>query len=459
MTTDIFYLVAGLMFIFGIKNLTKVKTARRGNLLAATAMLLAVVATLLHMETIGWALIIAGLIAGGLIGVVLALFVKITAMPQLVAVFNGLGGGASTLVALSYVWSRDGVSLGGLDLTTVVLSLLIGTVAFTGSVVAFGKLQGLLSSRPFLFWGSKSLNLLLFLAVPTLAVALVVWPASFHATEQALLIVGIAALLGILLVTPIGGADMPVVISLLNAYSGLAAASTGFVLQNLVLIISGALVAASGLILTKIMCKAMNRSLTNVLFGGFGQEVSSGNAESAYTSVKGTGPEEAAMILDGGQRVVIVPGYGMAVAQAQHAVKELTDYLEKNGKQVLFAIHPVAGRMPGHMNVLLAEADIDYEKLKTLEEANQEFRNTDVVIVIGANDVVNPAAVQDKISPIYGMPTLKVHEARTVLVVKRSLSPGFAGIKNELFEAENALMLFGDGKKMVCELLTELKEL
>jgi len=462
---DFIYLLAAVLFIFGIKQLTKVKTARKGNMLAAFAMFLAVLATLLkmHFETgrIGWGYIIAGIVIGGAIGAFLSIRVKMTEMPQLVAMFNGFGGGASVLVALSYFWVNmaSGIVLDNFNITTVILSVIIGTVTFTGSVTAFGKLHGIVRSRPVLFRGNNLLNLLLFLAVISLGVYIFLIKANSAATPLMFLImVALTAILGILLVTPIGGADMPVVISLLNSYSGIAAAATGFVLKNNLLIISGALVGASGLILTRIMCKAMNRSLVNVLFGGFGATPKEGKEDSEYKNITELSPEETALILESADSVVFVPGYGLAVAQAQYAVQELAELLEKLGKKTFYAVHPVAGRMPGHMNVLLAEANAPYEKILDIDKANPEFRNTDVVFVIGANDVVNPAAATDKGSPIYGMPILKAYKAKTVIVIKRSLSPGFAGIKNELFENDNTQMLFGDAKEVFVKLKQEMEE-
>lgn len=449
---DFSYLVAAVLFILGIMGLTKVKTAKRGNLLAALGMLLAVVVTLMSRAEFGWGYIISGIVIGGLIGSVLARKVKMTAMPELVAVFNGFGGGASVLVALTYVLTNN--NLLQFDSITVALSIVIGTVTFTGSLIAFSKLRGLISSRPILFFGNKTLNLILFLAVIGFAVKFFLGGLFF----DVVIVIIIAAILGILLVTPIGGADMPVVIALLNSYSGLAAAATGFVLKNNVLIISGALVGASGIILTKIMSKAMNRSLANVLFGGFGAVEEKGKAH-GYKNIKESSAEEAALMLESVNSVIIVPGYGLAVAQAQFAVEELTKILEKRNVKVSYAIHPVAGRMPGHMNVLLAEANVPHEKLMDLEHINPEFKNTDVVIVVGANDVVNPAAANDKSSPIYGMPILKAHEARTVLVIKRSLSPGFAGIDNELFDHENTMMIFGDAKQVLQSMVKEIQEL
>ncbi len=450
--TNSVYLFAAVLFIFAIKQLTHVRTARRGNFLSAIAMLIAVTITIVNMETIGFPYIIAGFIIGGLIGAIISQKVKMTAMPQMVAVFNGMGGGASVLVASSYFLRNPILTTG--DLTTTIISVIIGAVTFTGSIIAFLKLQGLINSRPILFKGNNILNIILFIGVITLAVYLVL-------TNNILLLwllIAVTLILGILLVTPIGGADMPVVISLLNSYSGLAAAAAGFVLKNPVLIISGALVGASGIILTRIMCKAMNRSLVNVLFGGFGQKETKKD-DSEYTNIKETSPDEAALILDNSSSVIFVPGYGMAVAQAQYAVRDLADLLQKKKIKVSYAIHPVAGRMPGHMNVLLAEANVPYEQLKDLDSINSEFQNTDVVIIIGANDVVNPAATKEESSPIYGMPILNAHKAKTVLMIKRSLSPGFAGIKNELFDYDNTLMLFEDAKTAVLKLVQELKEL
>ncbi|HII17607.1 TPA: NAD(P)(+) transhydrogenase (Re/Si-specific) subunit beta [Candidatus Woesearchaeota archaeon] len=473
---NILYLFAAILFILGIKGLTRIKTAGRGNLLSAMGMLVAVIATLLKMQLgdealgilagqIGWSYIIAGVVVGGLIGAILAKTIKMTAMPQFVALFNGFGGGASVMVALSYSVAKilSGTPIGSFDMLTVILSLIIGSVTFTGSLVAFGKLQGFISGKPILFPGNKLLNLALALAViagSSYVLLGIVIPA-----KLVLYLIGITVvtlLMGILLVTPIGGADMPVVISLLNSYSGLAASATGFVLKNDLLIISGALVGASGLILTRIMCKAMNRSLANVLFGGFGADdfaVSGEKGKQEYTNVKEASPEEAALTLEGANSVIIIPGYGLAVAQAQFAAQELAEALEKRGSKVSFAIHPVAGRMPGHMNVLLAEAKVPYEKLYELDTINPEFKTTDVVIIAGANDVVNPAAAKEKGSPIYGMPILNAYEAKTVFVIKRSLSPGFAGIKNALFEYDNTQLIYGDGKKVLQQLINELKEL
>jgi NAD(P) transhydrogenase subunit beta len=470
---DFIYLLAAVLFILGIKQLTRIKTARNGNLLAAVAMFLAVLATLLKMHfgdadlgiapgQIGWVYIISGIIIGAAIGSFLSIKVKMTQMPQMVAIFNGFGGGASTLVALSYFWSKMSSSLvlDSFDITTVILSIIIGTITFTGSLIAFAKLQALIDSRPILFKGNNLLNLFLFLGILGLGGYIFLIRSNFSTTSITFLIlIGVAAVLGVLLVTPIGGADMPVVIALLNSYSGIAAAATGFVLKNNLLIISGALVGASGLILTNIMCKAMNRSLSNVLFGGFGTVPKEGKQSSDYENIKECSSEEAALIFESADSVIFIPGYGLAVAQAQYALQELAQLLEEQGKKVSYAIHPVAGRMPGHMNVLLAEANVPYEKIFDIDKINPEFKNTDVVLILGANDVVNPAAANDKQSPIYGMPILKAHEAKTVIVVKRSLSPGFAGIKNELFENENTLMLFGDAKDVLINLNQEMEGL
>lgn len=462
------------MFILGLKMLTRVKTARRGNMVSSTAMFLAVVATLIQMEAAGkvdYTFIIAGILIGGVIGTIMAVRVQMTGMPEMVAIFNGFGGGASALVALSELYSRGlavegnlSTLLGGPDKSiTLFLCIVIGAVTFTGSLIAFGKLNGKISGQPILFPGNQFVNLILALAVIGLVIFLMTATHPMQTNELlSLVILASALLLGILLVIPIGGADMPVVISLLNSYSGLAAAMAGFVLSNNVLIISGALVGASGLILTQIMCKAMNRSLANVLFGGFGQEAASGGgggSGDAYHSVKSCSPEEAAMIFESARDVIIVPGYGLAVAQAQHVTKELADNLTKNGAKVRYAIHPVAGRMPGHMNVLLAESNVPHEQLCDLDQINDDFQNADAVLVLGANDVVNPAASKEPDSPIYGMPVCRVWEAKTCFVVKRSLSPGFAAIPNDLFNYDNNLMLFGDAKKILTELNHEMKEL
>ena len=456
--TNIIYIVASVLFILGLKGLAHPRTAVRGNLLASVGMLLAVVATLTDRGIVSWTVIIAGLVLGALIGTVLALKIQLTGIPELVAVFNGFGGASSVLVAggALILAVADGTTDNTMLIATAATGL-IGAVTFSGSLIAFGKLSGKLSGNPWLFPGQQVLNAIVGLGGVGLGVWLVMNP---EATIFYWILVGVSFLFGILLVIPVGGADMPVVITLLNSYSGVAAAATGFVLSNNMLIIAGSLVGASGLILTQIMCKAMNRSLANVLFAGVGALVTDGpSADDVYAGkIKTTSADEVAMMLDGAQRVVFVPGYGMAVAQAQHAVPALANLLEQNGATVEYAVHPVAGRMPGHMNVLLAEANVDYDKLKDMDEINPSFDQTDVAIVIGANDVVNPVARTDPNSPIAGMPILDVDKARTVVMIKRSLSPGYAGIPNPLFSADNTLMFFADGKQAVQEIINAVKE-
>jgi NAD(P) transhydrogenase subunit beta len=453
------YLAASVLFIFGLIGLSHPKTAVRGNLYGALGMLVAIVATLVNREILGsgtaaWATIAAGIALGGLAGALLAIKVPMTGMPQMVALLNGFGGGASVLVAGAALIDAPETTL-QLTVATVV-SALIGAVTFWGSLVAFDKLQEwLLPGRPIVFRGQGAVNVVLGLAAIALGAVVIVDPTAIWAFVG---VVIVSSLLGILLTIPIGGADMPVAVALLNSYSGLAAAATGFVLNNSVLIVAGSLVGASGIILTRIMCRAMNRSLGNVLTGGGVATGPVAKADDVYGGrIKATSPEEVAMLLDGARRVVIVPGYGLAVSQAQHAVRDLADLLEGRGVQVEFAIHPVAGRMPGHMNVLLAEAEIDYDKLKEMDEINPTMQQVDVAIVIGANDVVNPVARTDPKSPIAGMPIIDVDKARTVVVVKRSLSPGFAGIPNPLFAADNTLMYFADGKKAIMDLIGAMK--
>ena len=447
------YLIAAVLFIFGLKGLTHPRTAVRGNQMGAAAMLLGVITVLWHQETVHWEFIFIGLLIGGVIGQTLAKKIAMTDMPQLVAIFNGLGGGASVfIVSVTLIIEEpdDFVVIGAMA-----ASALIGTVTFWGSLVAFAKLQGLVKKN-LEFPGQMVMNVILVLGV------LVASGMFIYLEEDAIwfmALVVVATLLGLFLVSPIGGADMPVVISLLNSYSGLAACSTGFVLNNNVLIIGGALVGAAGLILTKIMCKAMNRSLTNVILGKFEGSGESASADEVYAGkVKSTSPEEVAMLLETATRVVVVPGYGMAVAQAQHVVRDMANLLEERGIDVEYGIHPVAGRMPGHMNVLLAEADIPYDKLKNDTEINSEIEQVDVVLVIGANDVVNPLARDDPNSAIAGMPIINVDLARTIVVIKRSLSPGFAGIPNPLFAKDNCLMMFGDGKAALLDLVAALKD-
>ncbi len=466
------YLVSAILFILCLKGLTKPRTAVRGNLFGALGMFVAVVVTLFNNNILGYGEIIFGLAVGAGIGAFLAVKIEMTAMPQMVALFNGFGGLASVLVAgaellvlsgtVQEAFAKNPKIATAPEGTTAMLIAgllagLIGAVTFSGSLIAFAKLQEIKAfKKPFDYPMKQAINGALALIVFGLFVLAVSSPGSFW---PYMLLTIVALVLGVTLVNPIGGADMPVVIALLNSYSGLAAAATGFVLNNSVLIIAGSLVGASGIILTQIMCKAMNRSLTHVLFGVMEAGESSMTDDEVYAGkVKSTSGDEVAMLFDSAQRVVIVPGYGLAVAQAQHAVRDLTNVLESMDIEVEFAIHPVAGRMPGHMNVLLAEAEIPYEQLKEMDVINPSFAQTDVTLVIGANDVVNPVARTDPNSPIAGMPILDVDKSRTVVVIKRSLSPGFAGIPNPLFAADNCLMFFGDGKKALLDLIAALKE-
>ena len=458
---DLAYLVASVLFILGIRGLTHPRTAVRGNLLGASGMLIAVIATLLDSQVFGSGIsglgfILAGIVLGGTIGATLAIRIQMTAMPEMVALLNAFGGGASAFVAGALL--VDTTTPDAQALVATVASGIIGSVTFWGSLVAFDKLRGLLlPDAPVTFPGQQVLNGILTLVALGFGAWLVVDPST---TGAYLGVVAIASILGILLTISIGGADMPVAIALLNSYSGLAAASTGFVLSNNILIITGSLVGASGIILTRIMCKAMNRSLINVLVGAIGAgNEDAADADTIYEGrIKRTSAEEVAMLLDTAKRVVIVPGYGLAVSQAQHQLRDLASVLEARGVEVEYAIHPVAGRMPGHMNVLLAEADVDYDKLKELDVINPSFGQTDVSIVIGANDIVNPDARTNPKSPIAGMPILDVDKSTSVIVIKRSLSPGFAGIPNPLFAADNTLMFFGDGKQAILELLAAVQD-
>jgi NAD(P) transhydrogenase subunit beta len=455
------YLVASVLFIICFKQLAHPRTAVRGNQIGALGMLLCIVATLFDRNIVGFEVILAGLVVGSALGAIFALKVRMTAMPQMVALLNGFGGGASTLVAgaaLVETGMTSKILLTQMTVSTAA-SGLVGAVTFWGSLVAYLKLEEfIISGNPVQFRGQHLVNLLIGLVAVALGAWLVIDPSRFSTYWYLVLV---SSVLGVLLVIPIGGADMPVVISLLNSYSGIAAACTGFVIDNNGLIIAGSLVGASGIILSQIMCKAMNRSLANVLFGGVGTVSASSiaKADDIYAGkVKAASVEEVAMLFDSARQVMIVPGYGMAVAQAQYPVRDLTNLLESRGVKVLFAIHPVAGRMPGHMNVLLAEADIPYEKLLEMEQANSLMPETDVCIVLGANDVVNPMARTDPKSPIAGMPIIDVGKSRTVVIIKRSLSPGFAGIPNPLFTADNALMFFSDGKKAILDLIHAIKE-
>jgi NAD(P) transhydrogenase subunit beta len=471
-----------VLFIFGIKGLTHPRTAVRGNLLGALGMLLAIVVTVIDKNMIGWGWIIAGVVIGGGIGAVLAIKIQMTGMPQMVALFNGFGGVASVFVAGAVLHEyinkavekaeQLGVELDVMDvianplagmganptqvLVATIASGIIGGVTFSGSIVAWAKLQEVIPGNPYTNPLLKVANAVCAIVAIGLGVIL------FNNPEAAWLywMVAVVALaLGVFLVMPIGGADMPVVIALLNSYSGLAAAATGFVINNNVLIVAGSLVGASGLILTKIMCVAMNRSLTNVLFGVMAEVGEGPSADEVYAGkVKAATPEEVALLFDGARRVAIIPGYGMAAAQAQHVISDLADLLTTMNIEVEYGVHPVAGRMPGHMNVLLAEADVPYEQLKEMDDVNSTMEQVDVALVIGANDTVNPSARTDPDSPIAGMPIIDVDKARTVVVVKRSLSPGFAGIPNPLFAGSNTLMMFGDGKKAIVELISHIKE-
>ncbi len=452
------YLFAAVLFILGIRNLASPRTAPLGNGMAAVGMAIAVVATLLARDVVSYTVVLAGIVVGAAIGTVLALRIQMTAMPQMVALLNGFGGGASALVAsaelLRYV--REGESPTELVSVAIVLGALIGGLTFTGSLVAFAKLQEMMRGAPITYPLQRTSNAVFGLASLGLGVAVAVDPTALDAYAG---LVALSLALGVLLVIPIGGADMPVVISLLNSYSGLAACATGFVLGNSGLVISGSLVGAAGIILTKLMCDAMNRPLTNVLFGAFGKVTAGVGAAVEGRAVKAYTAEDAGVILSSARSAIVVPGYGLAVAQAQHATRQLGDLLEKRGCKVQYAIHPVAGRMPGHMNVLLAEADVSYDKLVEMEQINPQFPETDVVLVLGANDVVNPAARSDPGSPIYGMPILDVDRARQVMVIKRSLNPGFAGIDNPLFYLDNTMMVFGDAKETVLKIIEALKTL
>jgi NAD(P) transhydrogenase subunit beta len=456
---ELSYLLAAVLFILGLKKLNSPATARQGNRLSGIGMLIAIVITLFDRQIVSYQVIIAGVLVGTALGVWMARTVKMTAMPQMVALLNGFGGGASLLVGGSEFLRSEllGTSVPLVSGIAIQLAVLIGAVTFTGSLIAFSKLQELMSGRAITFPGLQAVNALSFLIVIALSAyqlmtaEALLWP--FYA------VIVVSLLLGIMLVIPIGGADMPVVISLLNSYSGIAAAMTGFVINNHVLMIAGALVGSSGIILSQLMCKAMNRSLANVLFGAFGATTAISARSSEGLTVKSVTPEDAAVQLAYARTVVVVPGYGMAVAQAQHAVRELAELIEKRGGEVKYAIHPVAGRMPGHMNVLLAESNVPYDKLYDMEDINPEFDRTDVALVIGANDVVNPAARSDPASPIYGMPILDVDHAKSIIVLKRSMNPGFAGIENDLFYNSKTSMLFGDAKSSITKLVGEVKAL
>src|SRR6184192_183892 len=459
--TNFAYLATIIAFILALRFLSSPATARRGNWIGAVGMLIAIAVTFAQNEIVSYWEILVGMAIGGAFGAVAARRVRMTAMPQMVALFNGVGGGAAALISLAefHNIAPDPGRLHGDISVSIILSALIGAISFAGSMVAFAKLQELIQGRPIVYTGQQVVNGLLLAAVVAAGVAIVA------GSEQQWLIVALivgALILGVFFVLPIGGADMPVVISLLNAFTGLAAAATGFELENNVLIVSGMLVGASGTLLTLLMSRAMNRSITNVLFGAFGQ-VSAGAAAAAAGSgdgnVRSASAEDIAVMLAYAHKVVFVPGYGLAVAQAQHDVRQLADLLEAKGVEISYAIHPVAGRMPGHMNVLLAEANVPYPQLKEMDEANPEFSRTDVAVVVGANDVVNPDARSNQASPIYGMPILNVDNAGAVVVLKRSMNPGFAGIENPLFYNPKTLMLFGDAKDSITKLIADVKSL
>ena len=453
------YLVAIVCFIRGIKMMTSPRTAHLGNRVSGVGMLLAIGITLGDFHS-GWQYIIPAVVVGGLIGVVVSRRVAMTAMPQMVALFNGMGAGAAALIALG---DYHGItvahqSLTVIDSVTILLSCLIGSISFSGSLIAFSKLQEWMRGTPITWPLQYSINALVLAALVGIGIAITIGGGN---TDLIIAFVAGALLLGVRGVLPVGGADMPVIISLLNSFTGTAAAVTGFVIGNYALVVAGALVGASGSILTLLMSRAMNRSLANVLFGAFGKTAEAGPAGASLPpgkTIRETTPEDLAVLLAYSQQVIFVPGYGLAVARAQHEVKELADQLKQRGVRVLYAIHPVAGRMPGHMNVLLAEADVPYDELKEMDQVNPEFPRTDVAVVIGANDVVNPAALNDPSSPIYGMPILRADQAKTVVVLKRSMRPGFAGIENELFYHDNTLMLFGDAKDSLTKLVAEVKQ-
>lgn len=457
---DLIYLISVMLFILGLKKLGTARTARQGNFLSMLGMFIAIMVTLLNHNIVSFQLIVIALVAGAVVGIFMAKKVVMTAMPDMVAIFNGFGGIASSLVAVAEFLPKQANQTANNDIlfyVTLILSILIGTVTFSGSLIAFLKLSEAIPGKAIMVTFSKFLNVTLSMGIIMASVLLY---NDINQMHFFIAIIGASFILGITLVMPIGGADMPVVVSLLNSYSGIAVAMTGFVLKNNSLIVVGSLVGASGIILTNIMCKAMNRSLLNVLFGGFGATslVAEANGGTQGTA-KSSSAEDAAIIIDIAESVIIVPGYGMAVSQAQHVVKKLSDVLEARGTKVSFAIHPVAGRMPGHMNVLLAESGVEYDKLYAMDQINDRFAQTDVVIVIGANDVVNPAAKSNPSSPIYGMPVLDVGNAKSVMVLKRSLNLGFANIENELFFKDNTMMIFGDAKKTVENFLTALDEL
>ena len=456
--TGVAYLLAAICFILALRGLSSPETARRGNVIGIIGMAIAICTTLANPGVLSYSWILAGIIVGGAIGTVTAVKIHMTALPQLVAAFHSLVGLAAVFIATATLYAPESYGIGrvGQILTVSLVEMSIGTfigaITFTGSLVAFAKLQGIISGTPLVFQGQHLLNALLGI----FALGLIAWFSLTESYNAYWLLLVLAFVLGFLIILPIGGADMPVVVSMLNSYSGWAACGIGFTLNNTLLIITGALVGSSGAILSYIMCKGMNRSFFNVILGGFGTEEGAAAAGQGDKTVRQGSAEDASFILKNSRKVIVVPGYGMAVAQAQHALREMGDVLKKEGVKVSYAIHPVAGRMPGHMNVLLAEANVPYDEVFELEEINHEFSTADVVYVIGANDVTNPAAKTDPASPIYGMPILDVEKAQTVLFVKRGMSSGYAGVDNELFFRDNTMMLFGDAKKMTEEILQTL---
>lgn len=454
---ELTYLLSAFLFVAGLKKLQSPATARAGNATAAFAMFLAIIATVVDNEILSWMPILIGIAIGGLVGAVAARMVKMTSMPEMVGLFNGMGGGASALVAIAEFVGGGGSIRVGTAGVTIMLGTFIGAVTFSGSMIAFLKLKELMSGNPITYPLQKTLNALMFLSIFALG-AMALGVGTQDPMTMFYVLIGIALVMGVTLTIPIGGADMPVVISLLNSYSGLAASAAGFVIGNMILIISGALVGASGLILTMLMCKGMNRSLTNVVFGAFGGTANIDKSQIGKRPHRAADAETVAAELGYVNSVIIVPGYGLAVAQAQHELRKVGDLLEERGVDVKYAVHPVAGRMPGHMNVLLAEADVSYDKLYDLDEINEDFANTDAVLVVGANDVVNPSA-REPDSVITGMPILDVDYAKRVIIMKRSLSPGFAGIDNDLFYMDRTLMFFGDAKQSMSDLVREIRDL